>query len=247
MKPELIYDYIDDVVSIEDDPKKHKFYAIVITESESDVFDSIMVTKLSGFTTNEWIYRQYVNRFKKSFDALPYVSVELENVTYKEFIDEINTVADVVLNLDNQILYSELPLIDFTLFYTKGMLDELYDYQNDCGDFLVSNINSIYATYDMVFGKLSKYFKLEGFEPFLGLIKKVSKIYVPLIKMSEICDENYEGEWFLSMPDDIKVQITMGANFPGLIESRDYYDFFSEPYALWFYLYHIICIDDIVK
>ena len=232
-----------------DSKNKYTFYAIIWMEEEADGlnYDSMMTSKMTAFSTNEWLFRQYLRAYQRSFEALPYALTEYPNMTYDEFKNNVRCDFGIEITNDNCISQAEFPLLDgCTVYYTGEMLEDMIDYQNDCGDFLTSNIEWFYSTFDLVSGEYSKYLKTSRFSCLNKLLKKICNVYVPLIEMHDFGDE-YAGEWFLSLPDRVKSAITMEANFPKVIEDIGYYDLYDEYYGLYFYLYEVLEIDDLVK
>lgn len=220
---------------------KYTFYCLIITAYDEDnatCGTQELVSKLTGYAVNEWVFRSYLRYYRQSLKYATTIMITYDDMIYREFQDRINTDFNVVMNDDNFIDMDSIDLINETIFFNGLLNESMMDYHADFDDMTDVFIPALFQGYELLCLGNRKYFT-DKFSVVQKLLERVCKLYIPIIKLLE--DGGYEGEeWFLSLPDYAKLNITKEANFSRPLEELGWYDIVCSSYQLYHYV-NTIC------
>lgn len=122
--------------------------------------------------------------------------------------------------------------------YVNGHIEDLFrEYQNDFNDFDNKFLQALFNMHELLrICSNNNYIVADGIQMINELINKIISVYAILIKRIDAMGDDGDGEWFLSLPTSVKVNITKRANFPQPIEFYNYYDIVNDFYQLWYYI-----------
>ena len=219
---------------------RYTFYVIMIVSYDEDnaTFGTQeLVSKLTGYAINEWIFHSYLIYYNK---VLRYAKVNMtkyENITYDKFLEELKKDFGIEMNDDNYIDMATIELIGETVFYNGLLAESMREYHADFNDIDDVFFPAIFQMYDLINGTYRDYFT-EEFRSVKRLLDKVCNIYIPIAKLIDSADY-CEGTWFLTLPDNVKINMTKLANFSKPIESIGWYDIVEVGYQLYYYINNI--------
>lgn len=211
---------------------RYTFYIIIALDSDESI------SELIGYSTNEWVFRKYVEYYSNILKDYSCITTVFENSTFTEFVSKVYSEFDVKIDHAEFIERFDIPLIDGELFMTSNMYDKFNDYYSDFNDFEYKTLPALFEMYEM----LLNYFHCNDIivadevSSISELVTRIISIYVVLIKRIDIVGDDAVGSWFLSIPSDTKIAITKEANFPMPIEQLGYYELVNEDYQIWYYI-----------
>lgn len=201
--------------------KKYNYFVIDV-KLKKDSDDHLMIyDMLSGFSTNEWIFNQYVQYYSEFLtDELEINFYEYKNLTYKDFL--LATLKDTgrMYEQCDWIDYGTIALLDTTVFYNGKIQEESYQYETDFDRISNEVIPYISESYHML--KICEPYLGNEFKEIIDIIDRIYNIYLFVMVCSTYTCE--KGNYFALFPDYVKTKITKVANFPAPIETLEYYD-----------------------
>lgn len=223
------------------DKNKDRFYdfyvikIISFDEDNANFGTQEIIQRLTGYAINQWIFNSYLRYYHEAISYSKTVVSEYHHIRYNDFRDIVKHDLNLSIEQDHFIDMESVDLINETVFFNGNIVDMLEDYDIDFNELDEIFIPSFYALYLLItLTDYKKYFTAD-----LSLIRKmierICKVYIPVEKLLEY--GGYEGEeWFLGLPDNVKVNITKEADFPKPMEQLSYFDIISYPYRLYHYL-----------
>lgn len=236
----------------ENQTKQYTFYMVVL-KSWPDTLNVGTETFLTAiqfaFTTNKWGFDKFLQVYKNYIDISEYEIKELKGYTwydfcefahihYSKFIGGKDTYQQYYIDI------TKLETIEQYLPVTGEMFSKVEE------DEYTSSVESL-AIPLLVEAKLwldvmsKKGYVKDSIETRLirRMLDKIVNIYITLYLRCinfEYSDHADMGEWFLSLPDDVKIKLTMQANFPKPIESIEWIDLLTEDFNLMMWLEDIV-------
>ena len=219
---------------------KYDFYCIIIKDYDEDnatIGTQELISKLTGYSINEYVFRAYLKYYERSLEFATFVTVKYDNMVYNEFKDKVKKDFGLVIVDDHYIDMDIADIFGNVILYNGLLETSMYEYKADYNDMDDLFIPAIFQGYELLSNTYKSYFTDE-FSIVKKLIDRVCKLYIPIIGLLEYGE--LEGEdWFLDLPDYVKMNITKEANFPKPIETIDWFDIISLPYQLYYFINNI--------
>lgn len=165
--------------------KGYNFYCAIVDECDAIEYADYYVP-LRAFTTNEFIFKEYLKFYSSMFEKLGVSIFEPKNITWDEFVELISKETDETIMPEHFITLDYIELIDSSLCITEEMSESIYEDISQYDilyEYVYGNLSQAYA----LFNEESLYFK-EDFDIINKLLNRVYKSYIPLLKLSEYYD-----------------------------------------------------------
>lgn len=237
--------------------QRYTIYAIIL-KTWSDTLalgtETFLTAIQFAHTTNKWVFDRFLDAYKGYIDITEYDIHELKDYTWDEFCAFIHNRYTNLVGRDGYesfyIGITKFENIDYWLPTTGDL------YAKVESDEYTSSIESL-AVPLLIESKLflDKVVK-DGYireTPEVNLIRhmlgKIVDVYITLYYLCinhEYSDHAESGEWFLSLPDSVKIDLTTKAEFPRPIEEIDWCDIMTEDFNLLMWLSEIVGYPDVV-
>lgn len=204
------------------------YYTFIV--SESDILYGNSEPSLSGFSTNEWTMRQYVNQIKSRIPENKRNIIVYENLTYDEYakilLDKYG-----IKNPDElyiQVLYS--CLTDRVLYVNQLFYESFYDC-NDW-DWLCNDVEPMLYKFYVLTKVCKNYIMILRDATSIRMINKIVSVYMPIIKV--IC--NYGSDcWDDVMTETELIEFNNRTNFVYPVDAIEYHDIVDDGYMCMVY------------
>lgn len=238
--------------------KKYSFYVVVLkqwSDTLSVGTETLLTAIQMAFSTNRWSFDMFLSTYKNYIDVSDYNICEMtDGLTWGEFCEFIYThYSKYVGQKDDYRNYC----IDVIQVNTLGRLfpvtPEMYRKVEE--DEYTSGVESLaipllIETRLFIIHMVSKGYIQETSE--IKVIKcmldKIFDIYITLYLRCinwDYSDNAESGEWFLSLPDAVKIELTRRANFPMPLETIEWNELMTEDFNLCRWLEDIVGYPDV--
>lgn len=235
--------------------RRYTFYAIIL-KSWSDTLalgTEVFLTAIQfAHTTSKWVFDKFLDAYKRYIDITEYDIHELKGYTWDEFCTFIHDrYANLVGRDEYESYYIGITKFE-TIEYSLPVTGDIYAKVES--DEYTSSVESL-ATPLLVESKIfldrmvGKGYVRETDEIKLirHMMSKVVDVYITLYYLCinhEYSDHAESGEWFLTLPDSIKIDLTTKADFPRPIEELEWNEIMSEDFNLLMWLDQIVGYPD---
>lgn len=206
--------------------KGYNFYCAIVDECDAIEYADYYVP-LRAFTTNEFIFKEYLKFYSSMFEKLGVSIFEPKNITWDEFVELISKETDETIMPEHFITLDYIELIDSSLCITAEMSESIYEDISQYDilyEYVYGNLSQAYA----LFNEESLYFK-EDFDIINKLLNRVYKSYIPLLTLSEYYDS---GNWLDNINSEDKLAVTKILDFPKAMDEYSFYDIYCEDYII---------------
>ena len=220
--------------SIQNKDKRYHFFVIIVKDIDDTLNDSsdiYLADKLTGFTTNEWVLRRYIQYYDKILNQVSYVISEYDDVTYDEFREEIHDDFDYTITDESYISYDIIEMTSEVVYYNGSIAEMVNELNSEYESVEEINVNEYYSSFHLI-NDYNKYLTDE-FDFVLHLLFRVCNSYIPVIKLS-----TYSG-MISDVCSDLMIALTKSVNFPRPLETYDYYEMVSYGFILMYYIYNL--------
>jgi hypothetical protein len=223
--------------------KKYVFYTLCINDYGrlEDSYSSLCDSLQYAYSNNRWIFNQFIKFWGIYLENMEYDIMESPPLTNDEYIEYMQRECNHKVNCSLEFIWmDQLNTVDSIVIYVTGQMEEDANVANsESGDLM----DCVFL--DFIMG--TKEF-LKRFEDYLidnedlkvinKLIYKLSNVYVPLyVLLTNSCDfMDFPENWFLKLPDYLKMYFTKEADFPAPIETLTSADLTDSSYLVWYYL-----------
>lgn len=201
---------------------------------------SCMYDALDGaYCNNDWLFRGFVEFYRKYLDEVHFHVERVTNLTYEQF-EEFHKRRFRYSTVPDWLIYQiTIPWLDSTIYLNEEIATSFYEVDGEWDLFVESFIPILYGGWKLI-TEYSEYFNMntEEFKSIKQLLDKICKIYLPIYILITEYDFTEYGEknWFLKLPDEVKMSMTKEANFANPIEDLEYTDIEELGYLIFYYL-----------
>lgn len=216
---------------------KYHFYAIIVKDVDEDVMDysdAYLANQLNGYTTNEWIFREYLKYYEKLLNQISYVLVEYDNLTDEEFKTRVYSEFKYIITEEDQIEYEIIYLTSDAVYYNTNIGETVNELNAEYESVEEIATTEFYRSFHL-FNDFNSYLTGE-FDFVLYLLYRLCNAYIPVIKLSECFG------LVTDTGSDLMIGLTKAADFPSPLENYEYYDLISYGYILSYYVHEMSTI-----
>lgn len=235
--------------------KRYKFYAVIL-KSWSDTVgigtETFLTAIQMAFTTNEWNFDKFLLTYKNYISISDYeIYRSVDEWTWEEFCEFMSDkYAKYIGRPDNheyQRYYIDMTMlntIEQMLPVTSEMYAKVEEDEYTCGvESLAIPLFVQVKTFLSYMIQHGYIHKSEELSLILRMVNKAVDVYVTLYLICinhDYSDHADMGEWFTALPDRVKIDLTMKADFPRPIEELEWTEIMTEDFNLMRWLVDIV-------